>query len=227
MVAGAVGRQLGVADQGEVLGRVRHAVDLAVEGDRLDRVSAQAALLRGGELDRVDRAVLHQVADPVVRADHHVGAAALLGGGDEGGLLVLGDGLDLDGDAVLAAELLGERLEGGGPLVVGPDHQLAARALAGWRRRRSRGRRAAAAARRRRAPRTRAATTPAVRMRMNLLSIGSRRAPEMRADVGGNRMQGPDRPRSAVAGTLARAFRQWKTLQILPQEVPAFGLGPG
>jgi hypothetical protein len=66
-----------------------------------------------------------------VRADHHVRTAALLGRRDEGGLLVLGDRLDLHGDAVLGAELVSERLEGGGPLVVGPDHELAGRGLRG------------------------------------------------------------------------------------------------
>ena len=155
--------QLGVADQRQVLHGVRHAVDLPVEGDRLERGSLRrrtsAAAVR---LHRVDRAVLDQVADPVVRADHDVRAAALLRGGDEGWSAGLCDDLlDLDGDAVLLAELLGEGLERGGALVVGPDHQLAVALVL-----------AAAAPRgsvsppQAEAPSTRptAATTPAVRM---------------------------------------------------------------
>ena len=53
-------------------------------------------------------AVLHQVADPVVRADHDVGAVAGGVRGHEVRLQVGRDHLHVDGDVVLLAERLGD-----------------------------------------------------------------------------------------------------------------------
>ena len=129
-----VGHDLGVAVEREGLDAVGHAVELAVVRRGLDGLLGVARQLVGGQVERVDRAVLDQVADPVVGADDDVGAVAGRVGGDEAALEVLGDRLDLDGDAVGLAEGLGDLLDGVDLERVGPDQR-------GRRRRRPRPRR--------------------------------------------------------------------------------------
>jgi hypothetical protein len=58
--------QVGVAEQDHVLDGVRDPVDLAVVGDALDGQLVERVPGVVGELERVDGAVLDQVADPVV-----------------------------------------------------------------------------------------------------------------------------------------------------------------
>ena len=113
---------VGVAEQGDVLDRVRDAVQRAVEGHALDGQRVEAAGV--GADDRVDRAVGDQVADGVMRPHDDVRRRARLAGGQERRDDVLGDRLDDDLDAVLLAVLVGQRLEGRGALVVRPDHEV-------------------------------------------------------------------------------------------------------
>jgi hypothetical protein len=125
-----LGRQRRVADEGEVLGGVGHAVDLPVELGRLDGLRHERGLHVLGHLDRGDRAVLHQLAQPVVRADDDVRALV-----DVGRVLeLLADvrgHLHLHGDAVLVTELLGILGQDRGAHVVGPDDQLRVRVAHG------------------------------------------------------------------------------------------------
>src|SRR5690606_37389443 len=125
------------------------------------------------------------------------------------GLLVLGDGLDLDGDAVLLTEPFGEGLEGGGPLVVGPDHQLAAVGLGGV----GAGRLAIPVATAgggqgegERGGHARGTDTHRISCRY---PAGGGTAAEGRGGMSMCRRLG----RAAIAGTLARPCKYWKSFQ--------------
>ena len=79
----------------------------------------------GAEVDRSDHAVRDELAEPVVGAGDDV--RAFTGGAGDAELvadLVEGNLDHLDVDAFQVAELGGDRLEHGGPGVVGPDHEV-------------------------------------------------------------------------------------------------------
>jgi hypothetical protein len=89
-----------------------------------DGLLGVAGQLVGSQVERIDGAVLDEVADPVVGSDDHVGPVAGRVRGDEVALEVLGDGLHLDGDAVGLAEGLGDLLDGVDLERVGPDQEV-------------------------------------------------------------------------------------------------------
>jgi len=114
-VAGAVGArsgEVGIAVQRDVLQGERNAVDPTVEGHRLNCGSLEELL--GGVRHRngVDGTVLDEVTDPVMRTDHQIRASSGLRSGDELRLQILGNGLHVDGDAVVRGELGAGRLDG-------------------------------------------------------------------------------------------------------------------
>ncbi len=119
-----LGDEVDVADQGDVLDGVRHAVERAVVGEGLDRDRGVQVGV-GAEIDRGDHAVGDEFAEPVVGAGDDVGT--LTGGAGDAELvadLIEWDLDHLDGDAFQVAELCGDRLEHGCPGVVGPDHEI-------------------------------------------------------------------------------------------------------
>ena len=105
------GGQRLVDEEAQALDGVRSSVDLAVVRDRLESDVGIVRLGLGAQDDWADGAVLHQVTDPVVRADDDVRAVAGLVGGHEVGLQVVGDDLDRYRDALLVTPALGDLLE--------------------------------------------------------------------------------------------------------------------
>ena len=111
----ALGRELRVGQQGDVLDRVGHAVVLAVVGHGLDRDLAEARGL-GAQVDRGHDTVGDQLAEPVVGTDEQVGhVAGLVALDDLGADVAEVDLDDVAGDAVGLGELVALGLDRGGP----------------------------------------------------------------------------------------------------------------
>ena len=131
--------ELGVSNQGNVLGGVWNAVDFAVDGEGLD---GDILVSRGvTELQRGDDTVLDHAAGAVVGCD---GGVRTLSGRNLSDEVVgnLGEVLDgqVDGDAGVVLELLGDLPNDGLTVGVGPHEDGAGgsgrRGLAGGRGRR-------------------------------------------------------------------------------------------
>ena len=160
-----LGGQLGVADQREVLHRVRHAVELAVEGDGLDRglvearPSARRSSCTGSMAPFCTRLPIQSCAPTTTSGPLPCWEAVTK---------LVCRSLETAWTSTVTPfswpNFSANGLRAAVALVVGPDHQLAAGRPWGCRRRPAR--RCRRHSRRRRAPGRGAATTPAVRMRI-------------------------------------------------------------
>ena len=124
-----LGDEIGVAEQGDVLHGVGQAVRLPLVGERFDRHVLEA-VGDARQVERLDDAVGHRLADSVVSGDDDVGPLALRPGHRQ----QLADVaerqfLDLDDDAVLLGERLGDLLDDRCSGVAGPDHEVGVAAL--------------------------------------------------------------------------------------------------
>jgi hypothetical protein len=135
------GHQVRVVDQGDVFRRLRHAVDLAVgEGEGLHRVRGKVGGIRA-KLDRGQQTAGVQLADPVMRAQDDVRAAARRRGGDEVTADVADGLLHHDqADASLLRERFAQGFQDRRALFVGPDGQADAGVGGGFSSRGFRGR---------------------------------------------------------------------------------------
>ena len=121
-------REVGVAEQDDVLHGDRHRVDLPVDGPAVDRGLHELVGV-AAEIHRRDQARARELADPVVGAEQDVRSLPCRRLLDELAPDVVELDLgDLDRHTVLLTPLLGEVADGPGALLVGPDLQCGAAA---------------------------------------------------------------------------------------------------